>query len=109
MIQSRRYVAAVALACLMLLGGCDKKVAEGTGATGEVLEGTISDAMIATDETRSKPPLAPHTASAADAKGKKVQGKPSGSTDAQALPVSEVSPPSDAAPAPKPTASEPAG
>ena len=68
MIQSRRLLAAAALACLVL-AGCEKKAAEGNKAAGEVLEGTITDAMIATDEVRSEPPLAPHAAKAAGAKG----------------------------------------
>lgn len=108
MIQSRRMLAAVALACL-IVGGCEKKAAEGNKAAGEVLEGTISDAMIATDETRSEPPLAPHTAKAADAKGDKAKGKAGNEADADASPALEASPPTDAAPAPKPSASEPAG
>ena len=108
MIQSRRLFAAVALACLML-GGCEKKVAEGKNATGEVLEGTIGDAMIATDQTRSEPPLAPHTAKAVGEKGEKAKGKAGNAPDAEEAPVPVARPSPDAAPAPKPTASEPAG
>ena len=46
----------------LVLGACndDPELAtndDGRSASGEVLEGTISDAMIATDELRSQPPL----------------------------------------------------
>ena len=102
---SNRLALAAILACL-ILGGCDKKPAEGNKATGEVLEGTITDAMIATDEVRSEPPLAPHTAKAVAAKGVKAKGK---AGDEEGTPAMEASPVADAAPAPKPSASEPAG
>lgn len=108
MIQSRRMLATVALACL-ILGGCGKKAAEGNKATGEVLEGTISDAMIATDQNRSEPPLAPHTAKAAGDRDAKAKGKAGDEADAEDTPAPEASPVADAAPAPKPSASEPAG
>ena len=108
MIIDRRLIAAAALACLVL-AGCEKKAAEGNKAAGEVLEGTISDAMIATDKVRSEPPLAPHAAKAVDAKGPKAKGKGADMGDAVASPAVEASPPADVAPAPKPTASEPAG
>ena len=96
MIFDRRLSAAAALACL-ILGGCERKAAEGTKATGEVLEGTITDAMIATDEVRSEPPLAPQTAKAGD------------EADAEEAPAVETSRPEDITPAPKTAASEPAG
>ena len=108
MIFDRRLCAAAALACL-ILGGCERKAAEGTKATGEVLEGTITDAMIATDEVRSEPPLAPHTAKATEGVGAKAKGKAGGKTDAEASTAPEASPPTESAPAPKPSASEPAG
>ena len=108
MIIDRRLVAAATLACL-IVGGCEKKAAEGNNATGEVLEGTISDAMIATDEVRSEPPLAPHTAKAAGEKGEKAKGTAADGADAEASPAPGVGPTADAAPAPKPSASEPAG
>ena len=108
MIIDRRLVAAATLACL-IVGGCEKKAAEGNKATGEVLEGTISDAMIATDKIRSEPPLAPHAAKAVDATGPKAKGKGADMGDAVASPAVEASPPADVAPAPKATASEPAG
>ena len=104
--QRRRFLAAAALACL-IVGGCERKAAEGNQAAGEVLEGTISDAMIATDQTRSEPPLAPNTAKHADGKGEKAKGK---AVDVpEAAPAADASPAADAAPAPKPSPSEPAG
>ena len=104
----RRYAAAAALACL-IVGGCERKVSEGTKATGEVLEGTISDAMIATDGVRSEPPLAPHTAKVADGKGEKAKGKAVDGDTPEPAPEVVDSLPGDAATPPKPAASEPAG
>ena len=108
MIFDRRLVAAAALACL-ILGGCEKKVAEGNKATGEVLEGTITDAMIATDEVRSEPPLAPQTAKATVGVKAKATAKAGDEADAEEAPAVETSRPEDITPAPKTAASEPAG
>lgn len=108
MIFDRRTVATAALACL-ILGGCDKKPAEGNKAAGEVLEGSISDAMIATDETRAEPPLAPYTARAIGEKGEKAKGKVAADGETGAVPAPDVSPTADAAPVPKPATNEPAG
>ena len=105
MIQSRRLFAAVALACL-IVGACDKKAAEGNKAAGEVLEGTISDAMIATDQTRSQPPLAPGVEKATDARGEKAKAKP-GDEDSES-PEADAAPTPESSPAPKPSTSEPA-
>lgn len=104
----RRYAAAAALACL-IVAGCERKVAEGTKATGEVLEGTVSDAMIATDEVRSEPPLAPHTAKAVDATGEKAVGRAADVGEAEMSPAEEAGPAADATPASKPSPSESAG
>ena len=104
----QRHVAALALACL-ILAGCERKAAEGTKATGEVLEGTISDAMIATDSIRSEPPLAPRTAKASDAKGDKGKAKAAAGDATKATPAPDDTPSADAAPAPKPATSDPAG
>lgn len=107
MIQQRRFVAALALACAML-AGCDHKTAEGTKATGEVLEGTVSDAMIATEEIRSEPPLAPHIAQAADAgddPAKPKADKSAKKTDPTTSPGEST----EAVPAAKPADSEPTG
>ena len=105
MIDNRRLLIAVAFACLVL-AGCDKNAAEGNKAAGEVLEGTISDAMIATDQTRSQPPLAPHNAKATDARGEKAKAKP-GDEDSES-PEADAAPTPESSPAPKPSASEPA-
>ena len=50
----------VPVAALLLLAACtDEAVVEDEGgsATGEILEGSISDAMIASDSLQSQPPL----------------------------------------------------
>ena len=104
----RRYVAAAALTCL-IVAGCERKAAESNKAAGEVLEGTISDAMIATDQTRSEPPLAPRTAKAADTKREKAKARAADGDATKATPAPDASPSADAAPAPKPATSDPAG
>ena len=51
---------ALPIAAALLLGACSQgegPATERTGAAGEVLEGTISDAMIPYHELRSQPPL----------------------------------------------------
>ena len=73
-----------------------------------MLEGTISDAMIAPDRVRSEPPIAPRKADAPDAKGGKAQVKPADGTEPAETPTPEASPTADSSPAPKPAASEPA-
>ena len=114
MIFDRRLVAVAApvsliMGACLILSGCDKPAAQGNKATGEVLEGTITDAMIATDEVRSEPPLAPHTAKAADAKGEKPTGKATDDGETEAAPAADPGEAGDAAPPPKPSPSEPAG
>ena len=42
---------------LMLLGACNGGSSDEGAASGEVLEGTISDAMLPIDTVRSEPPL----------------------------------------------------
>ena len=104
----RRHGAALALACL-ILAGCERKAAEGNKAAGEVLEGTISDAMIATDSIRSEPPLAPRTTKASGSTGDKAKAKTAAGDATNATPAPDASPSADAAPAPKPATSDPAG
>ena len=99
--------AAALLACLVV-AGCGRKAEERSKAAGEVLEGTISDAMIATDRVRSEPPIAPRKAEAPDARGDKAKAKPAEGEVPAASPTPETSPAAEASPAPKPAASEPA-
>lgn len=48
----------VALLPLALLAACNEEAADdGRAASGEVLEGTISDAMLPLDRVQSEPPL----------------------------------------------------
>ena len=60
----RTAPALLCAALLLTLGACKqepaKKAAQGAGtAAGEVLPGSVSDAMIPVDTLRSQPPLAP--------------------------------------------------
>jgi hypothetical protein len=45
------------LAPAALLGACDQTTEETSATPGEVLEGSISDAMLPIDQVRSEPPL----------------------------------------------------
>lgn len=95
----------IAVPLLALLAACQAEKAPQTAkqAGGEILEGSISDAMLPLDRVRSQPPLAP-------------KGEGGGSGDSKAAPApkaraprqSEASEPDPApAPAPEP-APEPA-
>ena len=56
MTDKRLILALPALALLAACGG-DAPASDGRSASGEVLEGTISDAMLPVDRVRSEPPL----------------------------------------------------
>jgi hypothetical protein len=47
----------LALASVVWLGACDDSPAETNATPGEVLDGTISDAMLPVDQVRSEPPI----------------------------------------------------
>lgn len=102
----RRLYTATALACL-IVASCDRKAEERGKAAGEVLEGTISDAMIATDQVRSDPPIAPRKAESPGTKGAKANAKPADEIEPAESPDPEASPAAEASPPPKPAASEP--
>jgi hypothetical protein len=59
-----------ALALVVLLAGCDwfggDKAEDERTASGQVLEGTISDSMLPLDTVRSEPPLAKSTGGASE-------------------------------------------
>ena len=54
---SRLAIAATAVALLAACGEEPSSSEDSRAATGEVLEGTISDAMLPVDQVRSQPPL----------------------------------------------------
>ena len=56
MTDKRLFLAMPALALLAACGG-DAPTDDSRSASGEVLEGTISDAMLPVDRVRSEPPL----------------------------------------------------
>ncbi|MDP3675030.1 MAG: hypothetical protein Q8R44_08030 [Novosphingobium sp.] len=103
-----RFMAAAALAGL-IVAGCDRKPDERSKAAGEVLEGTISDAMIAPDRVRSEPPIAPRKAGPSDAKGEKAKPRSSDEVEPGESPAPESSPAAQASPSPEATPSEPSG
>jgi hypothetical protein len=106
MIDKRAVLLAAAAACLAT-GACSKKAAEGNKATGEVLEGTISDAMVAPDRVHSEPPLAPRpTGAGGDKPGKAKAGRDEARQQGE-TPEPDVTPTPETAPTPKPAASEP--
>lgn len=104
----RRFFAAAALAGL-IVAGCDRKPDERTKAAGEVLPGTISDAMIAPDRVRSEPPVAPRKAGPADANGETAEPRVGPDKAPEASPTPETNPPEEAGgPATEAPPSEPA-
>ena len=102
--------AALILALAVLaVTGCNRKPAEGGQAAGDVLEGTVSDAMIATEQTRSEPPLAPRSGPV-DGKAGKKQGKGGreGKAAAAPEPSASATPEASVGPAAAPATDEPA-
>lgn len=97
---------------LAALTGCDSFSAPKAGptASGEVLPGTVSDAMLSTDRSQAQPPLAPVANSPAD-NDKTVDGATKSSSDAapDASAAAETGLTTEAAPMvppkPKPAAS----
>jgi hypothetical protein len=85
---------------LVLLAACNKTSKnDERSASGEVLQGTISDAMLPVDKLKSEPPLLAPSERAKTPEG--VEDAASGEPDAEAATSSE---PGEAA-APAPTAS----
>ena len=84
------------LSPLLLLAGCGKQSASQAGptASGEVLPGTVSDAMLDTDRSQAEAPLAPGAATTATKAG-------TGMASAASEPAADPS--GDAADTPKPS------
>jgi nucleoid-associated protein YgaU len=96
-VTSDLRLAALVLAAVLALAGCkaeQKSQTQGT-AGGEVLPGTVSDAMLPIDSVRSQPPLAPRPTAA---------GKAAGTADAAA---SEAAPAEAVGPAEAPAGEAP--
>lgn len=85
----------LAAAALLALPACSKKPETQAQAGGEILEGSISDAMLPLDTATSQPPLAPKTVKA-DSTGDDKETAEDEKPDAPA-----------AEPAPKAPAAEP--
>lgn len=88
------------LATAVLLAACQAESSDdeddGRAASGEVLEGTISDAMLPLDTVRSQPPLAePRAAASARASDEAedaAEGEEAEATDAEAEEPAEEAP-----------------
>lgn len=94
----RHTLAAGAALCVLALGGCNKKPETQAQAGGEILEGSISDAMLPLDTATSQPPLAPKTV---------TSDKGDGEAAASEADKAEAAPEAAAEPAPKAPAAEP--
>ncbi|MGH6787732.1 MAG: hypothetical protein ACREBO_12965 [Novosphingobium sp.] len=87
---------AVSLALLAGLAGCQgEKKDDNRSAEGEILPGSVSDAMLPLDTVRSQPPLAPKSEIEPAAKGD-AKARPSDSASA------DPTEPASAAPEPAP-------
>lgn len=88
---------AVPLAAVLLLGACDyfgtpSADSEGT-ASGEVLPGSVSDAMIPTDDLTSQPPaLAPQPGEGGTSASEGAEGEEAAVDSAAAEPAAETAP-----------------
>lgn len=99
----------LALSLLVLLAACqgEKAPEAAKQAGGEILEGSVSDAMLPLDRVRSQPPLAPKgEGGGGDAKpGPKPKAK-SPDRSAAAEPEPEAAPAPEPEPAPQPAEEE---
>lgn len=94
------FPAFIALAAFTALSGCDKPDPTSRSATGEVLEGTVSDAMLPADTLTSEPPLAaPAEVSANGAKRKPADDGPAADSTADSAAEPGATPAPEAAPA----------
>lgn len=90
-------LAAIALLSVIALGGCKKDAPTQAAASGQILPGSISDAMVPEDQLTSQPPLAPQTGR---------PGKAAASADATDAAAADEAAPADAAPAAEPAANQ---
>lgn len=96
----------LALAPVLLLGACGKSSAPQAGSTasGEILPGSVSDAMLETDRSQAQAPLAPAAHSAAT----KVEASTSAEasdTPGDSGATTDIAPSDPVPTAPKPAAS----
>ncbi len=102
------YRLACAVLPLVLLAGCDKGASgdDARAASGTVLEGTISDAMLPLDAVKSEPPFEdPQAAERAQAAGSAATPAANGETPAAEAPAAAAEP-ADAAEPAEPAAAE---
>lgn len=88
-----RLAALAALtASSLALAGCkgEKKPAEAGTAQGEILQGSVSDAMLPLDTVRSQPPLAPEAISSGQPGKKSAHGDASGEASAAVSDAAEA-------------------
>ena len=83
--RSSRLLFAAVLPGLLVACAEDAPATEGSAASGEVLDGTISDAMLPVDRVRSEAPLAPRQRTAGS-------GERSGGPDTDATAAVEGTP-----------------
>jgi hypothetical protein len=88
---------ALLLAALALLAACNKSGDANASASGEVLQGTISDDMLPLDKLTSEAPLAEPTAAASGKPGS-AAAAPGAAADTAAADTGEE--PGEAAPSP---------
>ncbi len=110
-VSLRPALLATALAFTLAACGSEKADPNAKAAGGEILPGTISDAMINLDTSTATPPLAPTRGKKSGAAGEEepTSGDASAAADDQAEPeTAKSSPPAkpDAKPGAKPTAAK---
>lgn len=103
--------AIVVLALALALTACGKKAASDAsqGATGEVLPGSVSDAMLQTDRLRASAPLDPRSGAApgdktASDKGKPGKSAPTADADGGDASTTTAPEPAETTPSPAPSA-----
>lgn len=113
--QTMARIAAIAMGTCLLAacdGGDTGSQASSGDATGEILEGTISDSMLPVDTVRSQPPLlqeAPTSESSGEDSGAAASdatASPSADADAEASPDAQEASAEESAPAEEAAAEE---
>lgn len=90
---------ALTLALVLALAGCggaDKKDKDQRTAAGEILPGSISDAMLPYDTVRSQPPLAPPETAKGSPKGETAARPDAAASDAADSAVEAPAAPAEA-------------
>lgn len=96
--MTRLLTAALALALPFAAGACKKDAPRDANASGEILPGSISDAMLPEDRVTSQPPLAPQSARAVKGAASEAAADATAAAPDAAAPAEAAEPAAETAP-----------